>query len=178
MSASAATPEPDGSAPPHDPAPESSESGEGSHGHPGTGDETAPPSAAAAPRTALAAPDDPEPQPVRSTPTKGPRKAKAKAEVECPSSDATGDEVEAFVQQWKITGDEAEIAHFLDYHRSKGSRFKDWLAAWRTWQRNGQRFGRGGTAAPARPPPKPMTEPDLFSAMDRLRNLKPGECVR
>ncbi|WP_437948686.1 hypothetical protein WME98_50085 [Sorangium sp. So ce296] len=139
VSAPAATPEPVGSAPPHDPTPESSESGEGSHGHPGTGDKTAPPSAAAAPRTA---PADQALQLVPPAPKEGRRKPKAKPEVECPSSDATGDEVEAFLRQWQITGDEAEVSHFLDHHRSKGSRFRDWGAAWRTWQRNGQRFGR------------------------------------
>lgn len=30
---------------------------------------------------------------------------------------------------------------FCDYHDSKGSRFKDWDAAWRTWLRNAKRFG-------------------------------------
>jgi len=163
VSASAATPEPVGSAQPH-PPPESVESGEGIQGSPGAGDETAP----------LARQ---EPHPAPSAPRKGPRKAKAKAEVEVPSSDATGDEVEAFLQTWRINGDEAEIQHFLDHHRSKGSRFRDWGAAWRTWQRNGLRFGRGGTVAPVRAPPKPITEQQLFDGFERLRNLKPGEVV-
>ncbi|WP_434042263.1 MULTISPECIES: hypothetical protein [Sorangium] len=82
------------------------------------------------------------PEPTHAPKPRASRKPKAKPEVDCPASNATGDEVEAFLREWQITGDEAEISHFLDHHRAKGSRFKDWLAAWRTWQRNGQRFGR------------------------------------
>lgn len=33
-----------------------------------------------------------------------------------------------------------ETDKFLDYHRSKGSAFKDWDAAWRTWMRKAQEF--------------------------------------
>jgi hypothetical protein len=35
---------------------------------------------------------------------------------------------------------ERETAQFLDYHRAKGSLFKDWTAAWRTWMRNAAKF--------------------------------------
>jgi hypothetical protein len=35
---------------------------------------------------------------------------------------------------------ERETEQFLDYHRAKGSVFKDWIAAWRTWMRNAARF--------------------------------------
>ena len=42
----------------------------------------------------------------------------------------------------------AETAKFLDHHRARGSSFKDWTAAWRTWMANAQtytaeRAGRG-----------------------------------
>lgn len=33
-----------------------------------------------------------------------------------------------------------ETAQFLDHHRAKGSRFRDWDAAWKTWMRNAGRF--------------------------------------
>lgn len=36
-----------------------------------------------------------------------------------------------------------ETANFLDHHRAKGSTFKDWNAAWRTWMRNSARFSNG-----------------------------------
>jgi hypothetical protein len=39
----------------------------------------------------------------------------------------------------------AETARFLDYHRAKGSLFKDWPAAWRTWMRNAQKFALADT---------------------------------
>jgi len=35
---------------------------------------------------------------------------------------------------------------FIDFHRAKGSVFKDWTAAWRTWVRNEIKFSRKGTA--------------------------------
>ncbi len=38
-----------------------------------------------------------------------------------------------------------EFNQFLDYHKSKGSVFKDWDAAWRTWVRNAVKFSKGGT---------------------------------
>ena len=34
-----------------------------------------------------------------------------------------------------------ELPAFIDYHRSKRSRFVDWQAAFRTWLRNANRFG-------------------------------------
>lgn len=34
----------------------------------------------------------------------------------------------------------AETRQFLDHHRAKGSTFKDWTAAWRTWMRNAEKF--------------------------------------
>jgi hypothetical protein len=35
---------------------------------------------------------------------------------------------------------ERETEQFLDYHRAKGSAFKDWTAAWRTWMRRATDF--------------------------------------
>lgn len=45
------------------------------------------------------------------------------------------------VPQINIRG---ETENFLDYHRAKGSRFKDWDAAWRNWMRNAVRFESNG----------------------------------
>lgn len=30
----------------------------------------------------------------------------------------------------------SQTERFLDHHRAKGTLFKDWTAAWRTWMRN------------------------------------------
>jgi len=38
----------------------------------------------------------------------------------------------------------AQTEKFLDHHRAKGSRFRDWPAAWRTWMRNAVEFARPG----------------------------------
>lgn len=49
---------------------------------------------------------------------------------------------------------EQEVSHeaeqFRDYHLARGSSFKDWNAAWRTWLRNSRKF-----AAPRRTPRGP-----------------------
>jgi hypothetical protein len=47
---------------------------------------------------------------------------------------------------------EAETAQMLDHHQAKGSTFRDWTAAWRTWMRNSQKFAtqRSGGHRPFR----------------------------
>lgn len=40
----------------------------------------------------------------------------------------------------------AEWQQFCDHHDAKGSTYKDWSAALRTWIRNAQKFRRGGVA--------------------------------
>jgi len=53
---------------------------------------------------------------------------------------------------------------FRDYHRSKGSTFKDWDAAWRTWSRNAVKFGTKTPALrkPAQSNLSWMADPDAF----------------
>jgi hypothetical protein len=46
-----------------------------------------------------------------------------------------------------------ETNAFRDFHVAKGSTFKDWVAAWRTWIRNADKFSGGGGRASV--PPKP-----------------------
>ncbi len=59
-----------------------------------------------------------------------------------------------------------ETGKFLDHHRARGSTFRDWIAAWRTWMRRAVEYGDTGPApdigdsgpspSPARPrPPGP-----------------------
>lgn len=40
-----------------------------------------------------------------------------------------------------------QTERFLDHHRARGTKFKDWTAAWRTWMRNFLKFNaeRNGT---------------------------------
>lgn len=42
---------------------------------------------------------------------------------------------------------ERETEQFLDHHRAKGSKFKDWTAAWRTWMRNAQKWAPAEVAS-------------------------------
>ena len=59
------------------------------------------------------------------------------------------DEMRQFARQNGVADPAAESAAFCDYHRSKGSTFKDWLAAWRTWVRNAKKFAGKGKSPPA-----------------------------
>jgi hypothetical protein len=43
-------------------------------------------------------------------------------------------------QGWDSSRARSEFDQFLDHHRSKGSAFVDWDAAWRTWVRRGIRY--------------------------------------
>lgn len=45
----------------------------------------------------------------------------------------------------------AELTAFSDFHAAKGTTFKDWQAAFRTWLRNANKFGQRATAARAAP---------------------------
>jgi hypothetical protein len=43
----------------------------------------------------------------------------------------------------------SETEHFKDWHLAKGSKFKDWGAAWRTWMRRSVEYGKNNPAAVA-----------------------------
>ena len=46
---------------------------------------------------------------------------------------------------------EDEADRFRNHHIAKGTRFRDWDAAWRTWLGNARKFARGGMAYGANP---------------------------
>lgn len=54
----------------------------------------------------------------------------------------------------------AEWPQFVDHHRARGSAFKDWDAALRTWVRNAARFA--GTAPAPAAPLTPAPRPNLY----------------
>jgi hypothetical protein len=67
--------------------------------------------------------------------------------------------VTAELRTWAVDGGvgdvDRETLAFADYHRAKGTVFRDWHAAWRTWMRNavkfagerhGKNFGNQGTS--------------------------------
>lgn len=61
-----------------------------------------------------------------------------------------------------------EFAAFTDYHRSRGSVFKDWDAALRTWLRNARKFQRPAAGQAARKVP----------ARENFNSVNYGEGVR
>jgi uncharacterized protein YdaU (DUF1376 family) len=74
------------------------------------------------------------------------RDAREPARTKIPSNFALTDDM----RTWASTNapsvgiDEATAA-FIDHHTAKGSTFKDWNAAWRTWMRRAIQFGNGAT---------------------------------
>lgn len=65
-----------------------------------------------------------------------PEPAKAsrrKPETDCPAS---GEDPIPWLTQWAIPLPSAdpEVLRFLDHHRAKGNRMRDWGAAWRKWK--------------------------------------------
>lgn len=93
-----------------------------------------------------AAPPEPDPPPAKPS--------RSKPTTEAPDDYALTDA--HYAEAGRLGLDparvEAETEAWLDYHRAKGSRFKDWHAAWRTWMRNAVKFAARDAAkgAPAR----------------------------
>lgn len=80
--------------------------------------------------------------------TSSPRERAKRATQAPPRLDVTAD-----MQKWASDNDiradlDAETLAFLDFHRAKGSAFKDWTAAWRTWMRNSVKFNRPNSSRP------------------------------
>lgn len=77
--------------------------------------------------------------------TGGRRRRPSKPESECPPSSAGIIEVKAWCTEWglPLPEEHAEFVGFLNHHRAKGSRFRDWLAAWRKWEGNARKWGAG-----------------------------------
>lgn len=72
--------------------------------------------------------------------------AKACASTPTPDHFSIGDDL----KEWASTNVpsldvEAETEKFLDHHRSKGNKFKDWNSAWRKWMRNAAEWGKART---------------------------------
>lgn len=94
------------------------------------------------------------------------------SQSDCPVLGADGDEVAQWLATWEIEGDRSEIDHFLDHHRAKGNRFKNWKAAWGTWTRNSVKWSKGSQPPPSSPPAPPGGKPagTLVQGGPRPRN--------
>jgi hypothetical protein len=91
-----------------------------------------------------------QPPPAPATKTKTPRISRLNLPV--PDNFEVSDDMAKWATAhapnlvWQL-----ETEKFLDYHRAKGSRFKDWASAWRTWIRKAEEFrARDAATAPAR----------------------------
>jgi hypothetical protein len=100
---------------------------------------------------------------------KPPREVKPQRELtSCPSGT---DGLREWLDGWALGSHESDpdFQQFLDHHRARGSRFKDWAATWRTWQRNIPRFGHAVRVEPKRPA---VSEQQAFDVIAKLGGLK------
>lgn len=70
-----------------------------------------------------------------------------KKESTLPDDFCVTDEMRAWAIENKMTAPDELIEQFKDHHIAKGSTFKDWTAAFRTWSRNDKRFRSNRTDA-------------------------------
>ena len=86
------------------------------------------------------------PDPTRPDPTEVPKgtsrdSAPRKRATPAPDIFPITDDMRQWAADNSVPGDlDDETANFLDHHRAKGSTFKDWPSAWRTWMRNSRKF--------------------------------------
>lgn len=64
-----------------------------------------------------------------------------------------------------------ELESFRNHHQAKGSTFKDWQAAWRTWCDKAVEFGRTGNT---KKPAESFYERDLRLKQDQAARFAPG----
>lgn len=97
--------------------------------------------------------DGPDPDPGREDPPPPPgapplaaedgKPKREKPRTACPPSDATREDLLAWLAKHKIPSDHAELEGFLDWHRKERKLSADWPASWRTWTRNAAKWNRG-----------------------------------
>ena len=89
---------------------------------------------------------------------------KSKRATQYPENFQVSPEVQAWALKERLPDPETQLPAFRDYHQAKGSTFKDWEAALRTWLRNAPKFAGNGqsrtsdlahsTVPPYKPKPK------------------------
>ena len=84
-------------------------------------------------------PTSPSPTPV-PTPTKVNPKSRARNACAFPSEFTLTPPLLAFALEQGVKNPEREFEMFKDHHLAKGTLFKDWNAAWRTWSRRVRGF--------------------------------------
>lgn len=89
--------------------------------------------------------------------------------VKFPENFIVTDQIRELAKQRGWPALDAELEAFRDFHVSRGSTFKDWEAAFRTWLRNSRRFGaRSGNSGADGPP-------DLRTPTERLAAREKGK---
>ena len=92
----------------------------------------------------IAASPSPSPSPSPSLKEEEDIRAGKKQKTTFPEDFKPSDAVSQLATEKKWDPPQDQIEAFRDYHVSKGSRFLDWDAAFRTWLRNADQFKRNG----------------------------------
>lgn len=66
--------------------------------------------------------------------------AKKEKNQTLPNGFALEEDMRAYAVKNGIRNIESTFEHFVDHHKSKGSKFADWKAAWRNWVRNAKNY--------------------------------------
>lgn len=104
----------------------------------------------------------------------GKREARKRA-TPTPESFAIVEELRSWAQSNDLCDVDlkAETEKFLDHHRSKGSSFKDWTAAWRNWIRRAEEWGRSNRGnGPARVKVPPAWATDDLVTVGRQHGVE------
>jgi hypothetical protein len=88
-----------------------------------------------------------------------------KRAIALPATFAVTDEMRKWATENGLTAPDDLIDSFRDYHLAKGSTYKDWTAAFRTWIRNDKRFASSRTARPASGKSKPLDDMDYSAPL-------------
>lgn len=82
-----------------------------------------------------------------------------------PEDFAVTDEMRKWSTENGLTAPDDLIDSFRDYHLAKGSTYKDWTAAFRTWIRNDKRFASSRATRPTPGKSKPLDDMDYSAPL-------------
>ena len=91
---------------------------------------------------------EPEHKPIPPNLPSEPNLLKSKRATQYPESFEVSEEIKAWAKESGLSDPKTELEAFRDYHQAKGSTFKSWDAALRTWLRNAKKFAGNGRPTP------------------------------
>lgn len=118
-------------------------------------------------------PEPPQPEEPKEPAAPKPKKPRRKAEAPVPDDFSVTPDMAAWAKE-KVPGVNIEIQTevFLLHHRSKGTMFRDWRAAWMKWMRNDAEWNNRKPAPIKAETQKPKPSPTVKWILDENGNRK------